>query len=189
MSSIENEKLLYAATLLLEYAGGTLQRTNLNKALFYLDLHWLLETGQTYTGGDYVALTHGPVLDGYVPHMINPLVSQGKVVEVEQDLMYWKSKRLVLREPAEKPTDEHLEVTVRRVAQWVSGQNAAELSDFSHDNIGWKSAIEKRNGAPINMVLALEQLVDDDPWIGELLSEEETKRLKQKLEGEFVSFE
>lgn len=45
MSSNTDEKLHYAAMLLLNYAGGSMQRTNLNKALFYLDLCWMLDRG------------------------------------------------------------------------------------------------------------------------------------------------
>ncbi len=47
--------LVDAASVLLEDAGRSLLTTSLNKALFYLDLHSLLETGETVTKAIFVA--------------------------------------------------------------------------------------------------------------------------------------
>lgn len=190
MSSNKDEKLHYAAMLLLNYGGGSMQRTNLNKALFYLDLCWMLERGETFTGVTYVAITHGPVVDGYRERLILPLLASGQVHERE---VFHRAgvvaKPLTLCGAVPDPEDQRLELVARHVADWVASRNAVDLSELSHANLGWKTAIERGNGTAIDMTLALEQLAEPDPWLDEPLTPEEQKRINERLSGEFVRLE
>lgn len=190
MSSAHDDKLKCAALLLLNYGGGSMQRTNLNKALFYFDLCWMLDRGETFTGATYVAITHGPVVDRYRERLIPLLLSTGLVVERE---VYHRpgvvAKPLTLCGTVPAPDDEHLELVARHVADWVSSRNAVDLSELSHANLGWKTAIEFGNGTPIDMMLALDQLAEPDPWLDEPLTPEEQKRINERLAGEFVRLE
>ena len=164
--ALENERMLYAAKLILTLAGCDVQRTNLIKALFYLDLLWLRDTGKTYTGEAYVALPQGPVVDGYKVRLIEPLLADPDVVEKSVRLFpNATAKMLRMSADAPMPDDEHLEITARRVVERVAGQRAVDVSELTHENVAWLTAIRKGNGTPINMVLALQQVIDDDPWL------------------------
>lgn len=186
-----NEILQFAAKQLLHYAGGSLQVTNLNKALFYLDLQWLLDRGETFTGARYVALRQGPVVDDYKDRLVTPLVDSGDVRQDELPVPGgYVSKPLTVLSSAVRLDDEHLELVMRRVAENAGSQRAVDLSEYSHENIGWKLAYGKGEGSCINMMLALEQLLDngDDDWLGEELTEHEQKTISSRLAGEFVPF-
>ena len=190
MSSSKDDKLIQAALLLLNYAGGSMQRTNLNKALFYLDLCWLADFGETYTRATYVAITHGPVVDHYRERLIPSLLETGLVVErAVHHRPGIVAMPLTLCGEVPPPEDATLELVARHVSDWVSSRNAVDLSELSHANLGWKTAIERGNGVVIDMAIALEQLSDPDPWLDEELTPEELRRINSRLAGEFVRLE
>lgn len=190
MSSAQDDKLVHAALLLLNYAGGSMQRTNLNKALFYLDLCWLADFGETYTGTTYVAITHGPVVDHYRERLIPSLLATGLVIERSvHHRPGVVAMPLSLCGEAPEPENASLELVARHVADWVSSRNAVDLSELSHANLGWKAAIGRGNGSVIDMAIALEQLSDPDPWLDEDLTPEELQRINTRLTGEFVRLE
>lgn len=190
MSSTQDNKLVHAALLLLNYAGGSMQRTNLNKALFYLDLCWLADFGETFTGATYVAITHGPVVDQYRERLIPSLLATGLVVERSvHHRPGVVSLPLTLCGEVPAPGDSNLELHARHVADWVSSRNAVDLSELSHDNLGWKAAIGRGKGSVIDMTIALEQLSDPDPWLDEDLTPEDMQRINRRLAGEFVRLE
>lgn len=179
-----NEQLLYAAKLLLSYAGGQLQRTNLNKALFYFDLMWLQDKGQTFTGAEYAALPQGPVVNNYAKILIEPLLADHAVTE---EKIQWAPGKFSLPlhlviEPSQP--DEHLEVIARRAAELVAGRKAIDISEASHENLGWKLAIQKGSGTQINMLLALDQLCEPDPWLDEPLTEAERLQTAEAMRQE-----
>ena len=178
----DNERLLYAAKLLLSFAGGEMQRTNLIKSLFYLDLFWLQDTGKTFTGAEYVALPQGPVVDGYLERLIRPLLAGDDVVE---ESFQWApnatSKILHLQKELPAPDDEHLELVARRIAGSIAGRRAVDISELTHENIAWKTAFKKGSGTPINMVLALDQVTAKDPWLDAEMTEEERQSVDLAL--------
>lgn len=186
----DNTRLLQAAQLLLDYAGGTMQRTNLNKALFYLDLYWYQETGETYTGARYVAIERGPVVDHYKTDLIAPLLDGGIVAEgrIEFGPGMTGFPLTLQRRTAPHPT-EHLEVLARRVAAFAVSKTAFDISEFSHENLGWRTAFAKGSGSPINMLLALQQITPEDPWVCEPLADEDIARLGRLAVAYHVPFE
>lgn len=185
-----NHKLMHAAQLLLEYSGGSMQRTNLNKALFYLDVLWFRDHGETLTGASYVAIDHGPVVDNYRTELIGPLLESGTVAEnrVEYGPGMTAMPLALCTVPA-PPEDEHLELLARRVADFASGRTAVDLSAVSHENPGWRAAIARGKGTTINMMLAIQQMEPEDPWLTEPLTEADTERLARLLQAEPVPFE
>lgn len=180
-SRFDSERLLYAAKLLLSYAGGGMQRTNLINSLFYLDLFWLRDTGATFTGARWVALPQGPVVDDYLEVLIRPLLQDPTVAEEEVKLGRMVAKRLHVHVEPPPPSDEHLEVVAHRVADFVGGKRAVDISEFTHENPAWQVAIEKGNGTAINMVHALSQVTEDDPWLDEALTDEERRQIADLL--------
>lgn len=177
---MDTDKLIYAAKLLMGYAGGSLQRTHLNKALFYLDLYWLADRGQTFTGTKYVALPNGPVVDNYRTVLIEPLInSHGAIEEIVHVSPGIEGKLIHLRNPVTPPTDQHLELLARRVIDIV--KSAVDISEVSHQNLAWGHSFALGSGTPINMVLALEQVSEEDPWVNEDFTPEEQAYFEHRL--------
>jgi hypothetical protein len=176
------DRLVEVTAALLEGAPShRLQITNLNKALFYLDLVALKETGETITGADYVALPQGPAVDGYKKTLIPALENMG-VAEQDRDGM---GKPVVLKRPPKSYhyLDDHLRARAAEVSAFVARKTAAQISDLSHGNPGWKIAFDKGQGQQkkaerINMMVAMQQIVEHDPW----LDEKPDARLRESLE-------
>lgn len=70
------------------------------------------------------------------------------------------------------------------MASFVSGKRAVDISEISHQNVAWQTAIRKGNGTPINMVLALDQVAADDPWLDEPVTEQERATIDAQLASE-----
>lgn len=163
------ERLIEATVALLESAPSQrLQVTNLNKALFYLDLVALRDTGETLTRCRYVALEQGPVVDGYRDKLIPALVKKGLAHQDEVG----KEKPVVLTRAIDsyRFMDDHLRAAAAQVAGYVAGKSAAGISRTSHGNPGWQIAYEHGSGInaspkPINMLVAMQQIMDTDPWM------------------------
>lgn len=165
----KHARLREAALALLAAAPAQrMQITNLNKALFYLDLFELLMTGQTATGTTYVALHAGPVVAKYKDRLVKPLVTDGSVrqssagdalpLELVRPLGEFRFLSPQARERAA--------ATARR----FGSMRASEASDLSHENPGWNLAYaegQQLNGMPkpIDMLIALQQLGDPDEWL------------------------
>jgi uncharacterized phage-associated protein len=170
------DRALEAAAALLEGApSNRLQVTNLNKALFYLDLVALRDTGRTLTGCTYVALNQGPVLDGYKDDLIPALEASGIARQDDHGM----EKPIVLIKHVEsfQYMDDSLRSAAATIAQHVASKTAASISEISHKNPGWIAAFEDGQGIGelpqrINMVLALDQVLSRDPWLDEPADEE-----------------
>lgn len=156
----------YAVGLLLDYAGGTLPTVPLVKGLFYLDLSWLRDHGATFTGVDYVALDHGPVPNHY-KSLLKRMESDGLVQLGEVPLapgIVAKPVTLLTSPPSPDPDLARL---AREIAEWVGrGRRSVDLSEVAHKNVAWQQAFHQGgNGTPINMIAALDQILDPDPWL------------------------
>ncbi len=164
----KSRRLLEAAAVILaESAGQTLNIVSLNKAIFYLDLVSLRDIGETFTQNVFVALSKGPVVAKYNKRLVKALADEGIATQSNAGL----ARPVTLQKlPTFLELTERVNGSAREIAQWISGKTSAEASDFSHDNIGW--ALAYREGlqgcgmaAPINMHLAMQQIVEDDPWL------------------------
>jgi uncharacterized phage-associated protein len=172
----KQERLLEATVALLESAPGhRMQITNLNKALFYLDLAALRDTGKTITGNRYLALDQGPVLDGYKDNLI-PALTSAKLARQDVEGM---SQPVVLTKSLEsyRYLDDHLRGLALRVAEKIATETASSVSDLSHKNPGWIMAYEQgqKQGLPpvaINMLIAMQQVVERDKWLDTPASKE-----------------
>src|SRR5437899_4638546 len=168
MNSKARDLLVEAAALVLQGAGGGLHITSLNKALFYADLHALVQTGRPITSTAYIALPAGPVIAKYQQRLVSALEEAGLA---EQDVTDDSSKPMYLTgNPTRKlVAEEHVGI-LRSAGEWARSKTATQLSDYSHDNPGWMVAYENglKAGRPalaINLRIAIQQLVDDDPWM------------------------
>lgn len=161
-----NERLIDAAIAVLEGAGGRLDITNLNKSLFYFDLVMLRDVGATFTKAEYVALPRGPVVQDYRTDLVEALVRGGFATQGNDGM----AKPVVLKDerPHRFATD-HVSVidVARKMGAKAKTRTATQLSEYSHENLGWKRAITRGNGTPINMLLAMQQIAEVDPWLSE----------------------
>jgi uncharacterized phage-associated protein len=170
------ERLTEATVALLENAPGRrMQITNLNKALFYLDLAALRDTGRPLTDNVYVAMNQGPVMDGYRENLIAGL-SEAKLVRQDDNGM-GKPVVLIGAVDSYRFMDDHLRGLAAKISVVVAAASAGDISDHSHKNPGWQIAFErgaKRGGAPapINMFVAMQQIAQKDPWLREPADEQ-----------------
>ncbi len=173
----KRERLIeVAAALLADSAGQRMQTTNLNKALFYVDLACLRDFGETLTKNSYVALEEGPVIAKYQQRLVKALEDAGFA---EQGID-GRSKPIVLHcRPSKRYVTTATAESIGRVAKWCSEKSAKEISDISHLNPGWINSYEEGLGGdgggmplPINLSFAMQQIMDDDPWLAAPLDEE-----------------
>jgi len=181
--------LTEAAAIILESAGRSLGITVLNKALFKLDLLALLETGTQATDATYVALKAGPVVQSYGQCLVGELERVAIAMQDDDDPM----NKPVTVLHAVKPkflSREHVRLA-RSTGEWAKGKTATELSKLFHLNPGWIQAW--RDGAgqgfEINMRIAMQQVVDDDPWIRAAPTEVEKKVFGEPDPPDLVSWE
>lgn len=163
------ERLIEAASAILNAAPR--QRLNavvLNKALFYLDLASLRDHGATITQNTYVALQQGPVVAKYPQRLIGKLEELG----IAKQFSEWDGSKPVVLENRPQHfqyIDADALILVSAVTSYFADLSSAAASEFSHDNPGWQLAWDeyRRTGAPtaVNMRIALQQIVEDDPWM------------------------
>jgi hypothetical protein len=167
--SDNGQPLVEAAAALLEGAGGSLPITSLNKALFYLDLHFLLEAGRTVTNATYLALPAGPVVAKYERRIIRALEEAEIAQQDEADDGVTKPVCLTSLPKASVLNARQWDVA-HRLGAWAGKRTPGWLSDFSHQNMGWRLAWDRGLGAKrpaekIDLRIAVQQLVDDDGWL------------------------
>ncbi len=167
-----NEKslrLIEAASAVLHAAPDhSLNVVVLNKVLFYLDLASLRDRGETITQNTYIALQKGPVIAKYPQRLIGQLEQRGIAKQISQ----WDGSKPILLENG--PThfdflDSDSMILVSDVTTYFSDASSAAASRFSHKNAGWEIAwnqyLRENKPAAINMRIAMQQIVESDPWM------------------------
>lgn len=148
--------------------------TKLNKLLFYCDFAAYRRLGRAITGHSYQKLQFGPAPKAMLP-FLEQMKQDGDAVEVEREHFGFRQKRLVALRPPRVSvfTAEELYLAEQVVADlWES--NARQVSDLSHDFIGWKVA-------HLNEVIPYETVYLGDPALP--LSDDEIEFCRQ-LEAE-----
>ncbi|MCB1745201.1 MAG: SocA family protein [Gammaproteobacteria bacterium] len=139
--------------------------TVVNKALFYADLCALRDLGETMTGSGYIALPQGPVVNHYERSLVKSLEHLGLA---EQTTEGWE-KPLVVRRSLrtfETLTDDQVGIA-ELVSRKIQGKSATWVSEYSHENDAWITAFRTGTGSPINMIAAMQQILEDDRWLTE----------------------
>ena len=172
------DRLIEAAAAVLNAAPQRrLNTVVLNKALFYLDLASLRDRAQTITGNTYIAIQQGPVVAKYPQRLIEQLELRG----IGRQISEWDGSKPVLLEacpPHFQYVDAEALILVSAVTSYFAEGTSRQASEYSHENPGWRLAWNqyRRTGKPcaINMRVALQQIVEDDPWLDlPLLSDDE----------------
>jgi hypothetical protein len=167
----QSQRIQEAAMAILQASPGQeLNITLLNKALFYLDLAMLRDTGETLTHTAYLALDQGPVVAKYPTRLVRNLEEAGLASQGEDGVN--KPVKVSRRLREFKYLNAEARKAATAVAQYFGTMTAAKASKYSHNNPGWCAAYEagyKRGATPkvINLALALQQLAEGDPWLDE----------------------
>lgn len=168
----KGQRLIDAAVALLASSPDRkMLAVQLNKALFYLDLAALRDEGRTLTGNTYLALEQGPVVAKYKDRLIKKLEDHGLARQTQDGSR--KPIELIVESTIGLGPD-HRELA-KQVAGWICNHSSTELSEISHRNPGWKLAFSKREGGQpkaIDLLIAMQQIADRDPWLDEKLSAE-----------------
>ncbi len=159
-------RILEASAVALASTEHGLGKVAINKVLFYADLHALLDHGESITESSYLALRMGPVVKGYERNIVEALAKEGC-------LKTGAARRLVVTHVPELQVLPSFAADILVAqAKRLEGLTAAHISELSHRNPGWKAAWEiaqEKNGQgqPINMLRAMEELLEPDPWMEE----------------------
>lgn len=144
--------------------------TKLNKLLFYCDFTAYRDLGSSITGHRYQKLQFGPV-----PKAMLPILEQMKrdrdCVEVEREVYGRKQRRVQAKRSPETSVFSEDELHLAdRILEDLWEHSATEVSDLSHDFIGWKAA------AP-NEIIPYETVFVGDPAMP--LTEDEIEFCRQ----------
>lgn len=121
-----------------ERFGGT----KLNKILFYADFWAYLARGKPITGAVYQKLQYGPAPKRLIP-VQEGLVAAGaaaKKEEVRFGARYVEKRLVALRRPRLSLFEAEEIAIVDEVIDKLRRQSAAEVSDGSHELLGWQLA-------------------------------------------------
>lgn len=171
------ERLCEATVAVLQSVPShSLNIVNVNKALFYADLVALRDMGSSITQSAYLALRAGPVVASYDKRVVGGMQRRGWA----QQQTAGREKPLTLTGgPTSLPllTPPQLAI-LQDVAKSVASQSASTVSAYSHDNPAWQHSIAQgihagRGPVKINMMLAMQQLLDDEAWLCAPASEAE----------------
>ncbi len=164
MDTAPNTALVETAMAILQTTvQGRLGITVLNKALFYADLAALRDLGETLTGCGYVAIPNGPVVNHYERAVVRELTRRGLAEQLQEG---WEKPVLVRRQVTKFECLDLEKLGIAQlVARKIQARSATWVSEYSHENPGWDAAFRAGAGTPIDLNIALLQIIEDDPWI------------------------
>lgn len=132
------ELLLYIARR--SEDDGHFGAVKLNKLMFYSDFYAYQLTGKSITGHTYKKLPNGPAPKAMVP-ILNKLKQSGAIREETRQRFNRVQKRVVaIREPDVSVFTAKEISLVDSVLSDLKDGNATDVSDWSHEFIGWKAA-------------------------------------------------
>lgn len=149
--------------------------TKLNKLLFYCDFAAYRSLGKPITGHNYQKLPFGPAPKAMLP-ILEQMKKDGECVEVEREHFGHRQRRVVAMRPPKVSVFSADELYLAdRIVEDLWESSASEVSDLSHDFIGWKAAA-------LNEVIPYETVFVGDPATP--VSEEEIEFCRQLAASE-----
>ncbi len=119
--------------------GGTKQ----NKLLFYADFLAYLNFGEAITGQEYFRLQNGPALKRWLP-LKNKMLRDGDIKIEKGEFYGFPQHRTIPLRKADVSVFTAREINlIDSIIKMHRGKTAAEISDESHEFIGWKLAKER----------------------------------------------
>ena len=112
----------------------------LNKVLYYSDFYAYRMLGRPITGAHYQKLAEGPAPREWPP-LRRQMVDAGDAVIESRPYFDSVQQRIMPLRPAKTDSFSHREMDlVREVIRFFWPKTAREVSDFSHQEIGWQAA-------------------------------------------------
>ncbi len=140
------EVLLY----ILSKVGGksNVGETVLYKLLYFIDFDFYEKFEEQLIGATYIKNHYGPTPVEFKV-VIDEMIKNGEIIKVKDKYFnYPQTKYLPVREPDLTKLKDARELGhIDEVLARLSGKNAAELSDYSHGDIPWKTA---KDGQPLS---------------------------------------
>lgn len=122
----------------------TFGKTALNKILYFADFMHYAGTGESLTGINYVRRQRGPAPEwNAFRAAFEQLQSQGRLDFADVDYFGFPQKKPVAIKPPDVShfTEKQLEL-VNHVAEHVCKYSATQISDITHEDLGWRLATE-----------------------------------------------
>lgn len=145
-------------------------KTKLNKILFYADFNAYAKTGKSITGQEYAKYPRGPV-PPRAESLMQEMATAGALVLARRNYHgYQQEQPVALREPdLASFSGEEISI-VDQVISELWGKSGRDVSDLSHEFVGWKVA---RMGEEIPYETALVDVspptADDEAWLASLV--------------------
>jgi hypothetical protein len=139
----------------------TFGKVKLNKILFYADFAAYARRGVAITGQEYARYPHGPVAPAVQP-ALDEMVRDGVAAVVDRRSGAHVQQRIfALRDPDLSLFTAEEIALVDEVISDLWGKPARDVSDLSHEFVGWQVA---RVGEVVPYETAL---IDTSPWTEE----------------------
>jgi uncharacterized phage-associated protein len=139
----DREKFKELVHFIVDYAVRThgsdaLGQTKLHKTTYYADMLHFLDTGRPLTGADYQRQRFGPTAR-HLTWAVSELENEGRLsVSVINYYGYSKREYQSLETPNAERLDGANMALIMHVCDFVCAHTAAEISEFSHDDV-WSS--------------------------------------------------
>lgn len=119
--------------------------TKLNKQLFYADFIAYRQLGSSISGQRYQKLPYGPAPRGLRP-VVHEMLEDGCCAEAVRSHHGYEQRRLLaLREPDVSVFDVQELELIHKVVEELQDSSAREVSDLSHEFVGWQLADERED--------------------------------------------
>jgi uncharacterized phage-associated protein len=153
------ELILYVAEQ--TETDGTTGSTKLNKILYFAELSHMRRTGHPISGAEYQKQPQGPTLRMMRP-LIRDLEEEGAAKEVDRDYHGMSQRRIFALRDVDLEGFSAMEIaTVDGIIRQLWDKNAKEVSEMSHEDLGW-NAVEMGEAIPLEMAFLGEPEVTDD---------------------------
>jgi Protein of unknown function (DUF4065) len=117
--------------------------TKLNKLLFYADFLAYLNFGEAITGQDYFKLRNGPAPRRWLP-IRRQMLEAGDIQLKQAEFHGFPQDKVI---PLRKPNLDGFKAKeialIDKIIDTHRGKTASDISDESHDFVGWQLAQEK----------------------------------------------
>jgi len=136
--------------------------TKLNKLLFYSDFLAYLNFGKAVTGQDYFRLENGPAPRRLLP-IRQSMIEDGDIIVQKAEFCGFPQDRVVALRPANKDEFAPHELSlIDKVLELHKGKTASEISEESHEFVGWSLAQDKET-IPYEVArLSTKQILTDE---------------------------
>lgn len=136
--------------------------TKLNKLLFFSDFKAYLKTGHSITGQEYQKLPNGPA-----PRQIVPVLEQMKqsaeiAIATREYYGHVQKRPFALREPDLRGFSGAEIAIVDEAIRVFRYMSASEISDCSHDFVGWQKVKERETIPYASVLIDSRELTEDE---------------------------